>query len=183
MNEWCILRMAPARTLAVAQSLQEAGVAVWTPTAIEVRRAGRARKREEREVAVLPGIVFADFGALHRLIGLSRSPGMIYRVWDAEARKMVARSHPPFSVFRHLGQYPSVSDRALAPLRKFDRRARVPRAEAPSFDRGQQVRTDAAGFDGLTGVVEKTRGQLVFVVFPGLEIPVRIAPHLLRAVA
>lgn len=182
MTDWCILRTSPARTLTVEESLAEAGLDVWTPKATEVRRQGRERKTVEHDVPILPEIVFARSEHLSRLLTISKSPGMIYRVWDSEKKRMVAHEHPPFSVFRYLDGYPLVSDRSLDPLRLAERRA-PQRARQCLIDAGSAVRYPGAGFDGLTGVVQNCQGQYALVLFPGFSIPVKISSRMLLAAA
>jgi hypothetical protein len=182
-NDWCILRMTPSRTLAVLQSIEKSGVKAWTPKFTKRQRVGRARELISRELPLVPGIVFADFGALDRLISMSRSPGMLYRVWDADARRIVERRHPPFSVFRYLQDYPRIADSALDPLRRAERSAPPPRDKVAIFDQGAKVRTQAAGFDGLIGVVDRQGCNWVTVTFAGFEIPVKVAAHLLQEAA
>lgn len=182
MTEWCILRTSPGRTLAVEQSLVDAGLPAWTPKAVEMHRTGRGRKKEPRDIAVLPGIVFAVSDNLLRLVTISKSCGMIYRTWDKEKQRMVAHEHPPFSVFRHLDSYPLVRDRDLDPLRRADRRP-VQKEKPRVFGQGEVVRCPDGGFQGLTGVVQNSRGQYAVVLFDGHQLPVQISSRLLLAAA
>ena len=117
--------------------------------------------------------MFARGAQLHDLIALSRSPSLTYQVWNSELRHMERRGCPYFSVFRYQGQYPCVTDRALDPLRQAEQRA-APRSKTPSFVDGQAVRCPEAGFDGLVGKVQSSKGRHALVVFPGFSIPIQI---------
>lgn len=173
MTDLCILRTAPSRTIPLAKSLLAVGIEAWTPIEVQERRVGRKRLREDRDVPMVPGIVFADYAKLPRLVSISRSPGMIYQSWDAEQRRMVTRDHPPFSVFRYLDGYPFVTDKALDPLRMEERKA-TPKAKVRTFRPGEEVRFPDAGFDGITGIVQMSKGNWAMVLFEGFTIPVKI---------
>lgn len=178
MIEWCIIRTSPGRTIPVATSLKEAGIKAWTPKVTIVSRAGRTRQRIQREVPVIEGIVFADSEHLSELIAIVRKPGTIYRAWCSERQCMVAHEHPPFSVFRYQGSYPTVRDRDLDPLR-FAERAAAKSARPTSIELGRAVRYPGAGFDGLTGIVQGMDGRFAIVAFAGFKIPVKVSSHLL----
>lgn len=194
-GEWCILTCAPSRTLLLETALCKAGFAAWTPKATEMRHEGRGavRRRVERQVPLLVGLVFADRARLERLIWISRSPGLIWREWDPETRRMEARELPPFSLFRfgdREGGFPVVSERSLAHLRELEarsiRRAAMARGKGrvdrPVFAAGAQVQLPGGGFEGLTGVVlPGGTGSYVEVEFPGATNLVKVAPHLLQA--
>lgn len=192
-GEWCILTCAPSRTLLLETALCKAGFAAWTPKATEMRREGRERKHIERQVPLLVGLVFADRARLERLIWISRSPGLMWREWDAKTRRMEVRELPPFSLFRfgdREGGFPAVSERSLAHLRELEarsiRRAAMARGKGridrPVFAAGAHVLLPAGGFEGLTGVVRAGgTGSYVEVEFPGAKRPVKVAPHLLEA--
>lgn len=183
-SRWCILRTAPSRTLLLVASLMAVDIPTWTPTEVQKKRVTRNgnRERQVRAVPIVPGIVFADYDRLPRLVSISRSPGMVYQSWDADQRRMVTRDHPPFAVFRHLDSYPSVSDRALDPLRLEERKA-TPMTKARSFRPGEEVRCPGSGFDGMVGIVQSTKGKWTLVLFPGFRVPVDIAPQRLLPAA
>lgn len=178
MAEWCIIRTSPGRTIPVATSLKEAGIEAWTPKITIVSRAGRTRQRIQREVPVIAGIVFADSEHLSELIAIVRKPRTIYRAWCSERQCMVAHEHPPFSLFRYQGSYPTVRDRDLDPLRLAER-ATAKSARPTPIELGRAVRYPGAGFDGLTGIVQDCEGRFAIVAFPGFSIPVKISSHLL----
>lgn len=178
MADWCILRCAASRTLALAESLTEAGFEVWTPVEVVRKRARRTAEREDVRVPIMPSFLFARAGSLDELAALSRSPTLNYLQWDRERRRMVTKGHSAFSVFRQHGRYPLVRDHMLAPLRIVEKRSR-PRAAIRSFKPGECVRMIEGGFAGLTGTVEATQGQYTLVSFPGFPIAVKFATWLL----
>lgn len=170
---WCILRTSGGNTLPVANALVDAGFEVWTPAIMEMRRHGRSRVRKQILSPLASGFVFAREHQIHELVTLSRTPSLTYQVWNSEARRMERHGCTHFSVFRYQGQYPRVSDRSLDPLRQAEQRA-APRAKIVPLDPGQEVRCPEAGFDGLVGVVQKSKGRHTLVLFPGFSIPVQI---------
>lgn len=171
---WIILRTSAGQTLNLATSLTEAGYDVWTPTeTVQKLRARRGNKREDVPSPLMPSFVFADADQLHRLATLARSPSLIYRVWDSELRRMVAKGHPQFSVFRSNGKHSILPDRALSPLRLAERRQK-PKEEVKRYSVGEEVRLTEGGFEGLTGIVESVKGPNTFVRFPGAHWAVQI---------
>lgn len=162
-SEWLVLTCASTATLRLAESLRDDGFEAWTPITRDVKRRGDQRTREEFAVPLMPSFVFAKAKHLHRLLALMHSPAMIYRVWDAEKRKMVAKGHPHFRMPYGARLIP---DRQIEPLRRMERLPRPKRVER-TFEVGQEVRTDDAGFAGLTGTVTGIRGKMVRVTFGG----------------
>ena len=122
---------------------------------------------------MLPTFVFADYLDL---------PALVLASQNFSAR------FPPFSVFKHGDAFPRVPDASLAGLREHEEHARIRAAKkAPKkrYFAGQTIRTSNPAFEGLNGKVVETSkgsGSLVLVVFPGLSIPVKIAPWLLKEV-
>lgn len=166
MMDWCILRMAGPRTLAVAQSLARAGYDVWTPVELQKRRLPRSRVKVEREVVLMPTYAFARAEHLRDLL--------------AETMKPVS-SHPAFTLFRHGDRFPLIADQALDPLRLAERKS-APLAKVQPFSQGEQVKLAERGFEGLSGIVETTKGQFTMVCFPGFAVPIKVATmHLLPA--
>lgn len=110
----------------------------------------------------MPSFVFA--GAIHlpRLAMLEERPG----------------SHEAFSLFRHYGALPLLSDLDLEPLRSAENRA-VPKRRRRTFGIGSAVRVPEGSFGGMTGLVEETAGKFTLVCFGG-NIRVKIATFLLR---
>lgn len=177
-KQWCILRTSGTNTVGLAKALAEAGYEAWTPIEPRTRLAGRNRKPVEQELAVTPSFVFACSERLYDLAVLSRTPGMVYRVWDSEKQAMVAKGIPQFRVFKVDGKYPLIADSSLATLRTIERAAI--RQHKP-FEVGEKVILPERGFEGLTGTVEKTKGQYAWVLFTGFPMAIQIATlHLLR---
>jgi transcription antitermination factor NusG len=178
-RDWCILRTSPGRTLGVAAALREGGFDVWTPIVTEVRREGRSRKRVDHDTALTPSFIFARWEHRDQLASMSMSPAQTYQVWDKELRRMVTQGIPQFTLFRHLGAYPPIADRALEPLRRIERAAK-PKSKVRTFQAGEAVQYPDAGFEGLIGTVEGLQGRYALVSFPGFPIVVQIdARHLL----
>lgn len=178
MSDWCILRCAGSRTMALAASLTDAGIRAWTPIETRERRIPRKAARETVQLPITPSFVFAASERLSDLLTLARSPSMLFRVWDSEKRRMVTKGHPTFSVFRSDGRVPVVSEQSLAPLRKAEHRT-MPRKAAKIFRKGEIVSTGRGGFAGLQGHIEASQGQYAMVVFPGFPIAVKIATWML----
>jgi hypothetical protein len=179
---WCILRMSPGRTLAVAEALAELGFEVWTPSETIVKRVGLVRKQVTLAAPLLPTFVFARAGQLGDLLVLARSPALTSQVWDSEQQRMITKGCPHFTVFRHGGRYPLVSDRSLDTLRVAEQRGR-PMKEVKLFSAGERVKCPDAGFDGLVGVVETTKGRHALVCFEGFAIPISIPTQSLLSAA
>jgi hypothetical protein len=98
-QRWCILRTSGGRTLALARSLSDAGLDVWTPVQSLTKRRGRTRERVAYDAPIMPTFVFAR--AQH-LADLER------------IRELPAGTHPGFSIFRYLGRIPLISDLEVA---------------------------------------------------------------------
>ena len=110
-NMWCILSTTGGRTPPLARSLAKAGLEVWTPTRTIRRPApgqrrrlhmGQRRKMVERDLAILPGFVFARAAHLDDLARIALDP---------------ASQHPAFIVFQLAGRAPMVSDASITGLR------------------------------------------------------------------
>jgi transcription antitermination factor NusG len=174
--DWLILQCSASKTLDLAKSLTEAGYEAWAPITREERRSEDQRTREEVAVPLMPSFVFARACHLHPLLALVRSPSLQYRIWDSEQRKMVTRGHPRFRIFR-ADRF--IADRELDPLRRLEKKPRPKRVER-TFALGQRVRTDEAGFQGLTGTVVAIIGKKVSVAFPKWAIDVLFPTWALR---
>lgn len=172
-TDWCILRTSGAGTLALAQSLGEAGFAVWTPSEVRRRRVGRDRVMKESAHPIMPGIVFAAHYSIADLALLSRRPALTFSRWNGETKRMEIRGCPNFSVFRHAGRYPRIADRSLDPLRQAEQRAQ-PRDLAVVFNRGDAVRIPSAAFGGLSCVVSDVHGRHAVVTLSGTMGDMRI---------
>jgi len=114
---WCILRTGSAQTLPLCKALCDDGFAAWTPTEVIVKRARRDHPRAEVTVALMPSIVFAGYEQVSDLITLSRT-ALPHMVWDATARRHVARGWPQFRVLRIANRFARVADGDLAGLRR-----------------------------------------------------------------
>lgn len=174
--QWCILRTAPSRTLLLAAALEAAAYRAWTPQETRTVRSGHARVPRTVAAPMMPTIVFAEYERLPMLVALSRMPSPLCTVWDETMRCHVQRPVPSFHVFRHGDMYPRIADRALDAVRLAEQRGR-PRTTAPTFAPGAAVTFADAGFEGLTGRVERMQGRYALVQFPGFSVPVKISAH------
>jgi transcription antitermination factor NusG len=181
-SPWCILRTSASRTLPLRKALAEAGFEVWTPTEESVKREGPQRKRILEDAPITPRFVFARYDRVCELATLSRAQSQTYQVWDADLRRMVIKGFPHFTVFRSNGAYDRVADRALDPLRVVEQRCK-PKDKVREFAVGEEVGYPEAGFQGLPGTVEGTKGKYVLVTFEGLPITVQIEARSLAAYA
>jgi hypothetical protein len=171
LGRWCILRMASAATLSVCSYLTTEGFEVWTPVARKHGRMPGTRARFDRPAALLPSYAFAG----------------VQRVEDLQSLAVLPTTDcPRFTIFRHNGGIPLIADDELGGLR--DEETRIRRvfdkflrrdAKAPVFEPGSIVTTPEAGFEGLLGVVESSRGQYTLVNFPGFARPIKVASLLL----
>lgn len=172
-DRWCILRMAGASTMSVAQSLSDAGFEVWTPIETQRRRAPRSKALKDIVLPIMPGIVFANAVRLDDLIAMSRSPALTYKRWNSETKRMEMHGCPHFSVFRYDGRFPLIADRQLDALRQAEQRGR-PRSLGPVVEVGDVVRHPAGILGGLKGVVTSTRRRTAMVMFGSLEIEIEM---------
>jgi transcription antitermination factor NusG len=166
-SDWCILRTSPGRTLALAKSLFEAGLDVWTPKQTHDRRRPRSTKTVQIEAPIMPTFVFARAILLPELMRL---------------RSLEASPHPGFSIFQHMGRTPLIADREITNLRVVEEiaiRARLKKSERYVFPAGQKVSVAQGNFVGLEGVVEGGDGNFALVCFGG-AMQFKIATFLLR---
>lgn len=164
-NGWVILRTAGPRTIGLAASLSAASIEAWTPVeTVKRRRPGGRSGKIERPAPITPTIVFARASSLGDLLRITRAP---------------TSPHPRFSLFRHDGRFPVVADREIERLRQAERKAQ-PKGKRVTFADGDTVKTTEAGFTGLEGVVQRTKGQWAFVCFGGRH-EVKIASFLLSS--
>lgn len=175
MDRWCILRMSGSNTITVASALRKAGFEAWTPIMVEKRRVGRDRAIREVSIPITPGIVFVRSEGLGELLAFARSPTPTFLRWSSERKRMERHGCPHFSVFRHAGQYPRILDRHLDPLRQAECRSK-PKAGAPTFVVGDEVRIPSSAFGGLVGLVERADGQHAQVRFKAMtgELMIRV---------
>lgn len=165
-QRWCVLRTSGGRTLALARSLADAGLDVWTPVQSLTKRRGRSRERVAYDAPIMPTFVFAR--AQH-LADLER------------IRALPAGTHPGFSIFRYLGRIPLISDLEVAGARSVEDRSRRAAllGTRKSFVVGQPVRVSEGPGAGLSGeVVADGTGKFVLVAFG--TITLKIGAWLLR---
>ena len=126
-NDWLILRTSGGRTLRLAQSLADAGFGVWTPVQTLSKRRGRTRERVAYNAPIMPTFVFAQAQHLGELARISALP---------------FSDHPDFSIFRHMGRVPLISDTEVAEARHVEERSRRAAlvGTRKSFVVGQPVR-------------------------------------------
>lgn len=89
---------------------------------------------------------------------------------------MVTRGVPYFSLFRFDGRYPAIADRALEPLRRFERQ-KGSTHRTTVFTVVQEVGLSGSGFDGLLGVVAGAKGRMVSIIFEGRPSVVDVDPR------
>lgn len=155
LGSWCILRMASADTLRVANSLAAAGFDVWTPIEQRVARMPRTRARYDKAYPIMPSYAFARVEHLTELLRVAMVPG---------------RRHPSFTVFHYRGGVPVVAESQLAPLRELERdlrngfeKARWKGVKLAPIEPDTKVQMPAGAFEGLSGIVEGTEGQFTLV--------------------
>jgi len=166
-NGWIILRTSAGRTLGLAKSLTEAGIPAWTPSDVRQWRLPRTAKRVERDIPMMPGLVFAVADRLGDVIAITHLP---------------MSPHPAFSVFRWNGSYPMVADRSLDPVRRLEAARKSQRAlkeKRKAIPAGTRVRSVSGASEGLIGVVERAGEQFATVQFDGGALPLVIATYLL----
>lgn len=167
MTGWIILRCAPKNTVPLVRSLSASGYSgqVWTPSIqVEVRK-GPSRDKVKVAEPLTPSFSFAHCCCVDDLL--------------AEERRAVT-SHPPFSVFRYMGDIPCVADSELDPLRIAESQASA-LSERPKFLKGQKVKTAGRGFDGMIGEVVSCEGKWSEVQFEDFPFAIKINTFLLLA--
>ncbi len=181
---WIILRTSGGRTLALAASLDAAGIPAWTPrqTSQRLIRRGRTEVKREIDAPILPTFVFAAATELVAIAAIAAKP---------------VSGHPSFSIFNQGGRVPVLraaqidalrqaeaqADAAIEQVREADtaeelRQARVAmlrtekarraalRAERRDFAIGARVEVqDAPALAGLVGTVVESRGTVAMVIF------------------
>ncbi|WP_129586367.1 transcription termination/antitermination protein NusG [Sphingomonas montana] len=173
---WCILRMSGPRTLTLVRSLVAAGIEAWTPTVTRSIRVPRSKAKRERDFPIMPTFVFAHarhLPELRRCLGLPSNP------------------HPAFSIFRHGGRIPLITDREIESVRAIETQGQearrlahqqamdaARRAKRHHVEVGSEVEIPEGGFAGLTGIVEESDGKFALVCFGG-SLRVKVASFLL----
>jgi transcription antitermination factor NusG len=176
---WCIVRCTSVKTLELAKSLGDAGFEAWAPIESVILRARRGHARQEIVVPMMPGFVFVETSRLVDLIALSRSPSLIYRVWDAELRRTVTRGHPYFRMFRPFSDHDTIPDAQLAHLRKLDG-LRRPKGPLRTWSEGDRVRLTDGAYSGLRGTVRKYSGEQTTVELDGWMLQPTVSTRLLH---
>lgn len=132
-DQWCILRMAGPRTLALAHSLGRAGFTVWTPVKTIMRPIpgqrrnlllGTRRAMREVNVPILPGFAFVDASQVAEVSSVAVDP---------------LSPHHGFSVLQVAGRAPIIGSSSLSGLRDAEARA----AEITEETRTAQSRHEA----------------------------------------
>jgi hypothetical protein len=177
-GRWCILRTSPGRTLGLAAALASAGFDAWTPRQTQTRCRPRSKIKFRVEVPIAPTIVFARAEHVRDL---------------AAAEAALINPFPAFTIFRHLGRIPLVTDIEVEGLRHEERakreewerevereRLKAERAKRKRLVLGQRVRFTAdSAAAGVTGVVEKGGDKFVMVMPDGGTRAMKIATWLL----
>lgn len=159
-GDWLILRTSGGRTLALARSLAAAGLDVWTPVQTMTKRRGRTRERIAYDAPIMPTFVFVRARHLAELARISALP---------------FSAHPDFSIFRHLGRVPLISDTEVAEARRVEERSRRAAlvGTRKSFVVGQPVRVSEGPGAGLSGeVVANGDGKFVLVAFGSVRLKI-----------
>ncbi|WP_267433796.1 hypothetical protein [Sphingomonas sp. GM_Shp_1] len=158
----------------MAESLAEAGFAVWTPRQTISRRIPRSKDKERREVEtpIIPTFVFADAEHKDALRALASQP---------------LHPHPPFSLMTYRGKVPEIKDSEVHGLRIEERRM-----QAAADDRARRARRNARGravpvgatigvptpaFKGISGIVEESDGRFTLALIGNMRL--KIATFLL----
>jgi hypothetical protein len=166
VDRWCILRTSGARTIPLARSLVDAGIEAWTPINMTSRRRPRSKVRVEREAPIAPTFVFARACHLAEL---------------ARMRMLPCSPHPGFSIFRHAGRIPLVSDLDMSGMRAVEdsERRKILRKQRQPIVIGQELTPTTGGFAGMTGIVEDAEGRYAIVNFGGWMRGVKVDSWLL----
>lgn len=179
-ERWCVLRTSGASTLKLAVSLQEAGVAAWTPIETTQRRApgGRSGKIVGRAL-MLPTYVFVAERDETEVRVLEVAP---------------TTAHPAFRLWRHAGEIVRVRHTALHALRSFQQASYIaslpssgrhyvkPRGEP--FAAGETVKMRTGALAGLECEVTASNGRttvLTLALFGRIATDIRIPTSQLRA--
>jgi len=162
---WLVLRCNSKSTIALVESLEQAGFEgmVWSPTELVLARSGPDRSREKVKSALLPSFVFVDEFLETEMLREERDP---------------LCNHPPFRIFRFNRVVAKVAAESLLPLRSLEKKP-TEKANHPTLPAGTVVRTAESGFEGLNGVVVSCKGRWSFVEFEGFALPVKISTLLL----
>ena len=146
ISRWCILRTSGGQTLRLAHSLRDAGYDAWSPARTIrklVRRGTRNEQRLEVDVPILPTFVFARDRDLVAL---------------ADEAIQTISPHPAFSIFRHGGRIPLISNGSVAGLREEEARAAATiqaMRDAETFQEAERIRVAAIKSEAARRRAEK----------------------------
>lgn len=167
MNQWIILRCSGQKTLRLAHTLGEAGFEVWTPVEIRTVKVPKANVRREVSLPIMPSYVFASAKRLIDLLQLAGRPAHAY-------------AHADFSVMRHGGMIPAISDDSLQALRRTEAKRSSKRKAVRIFDReaAVTVKSEGGSFAGMHGTVKKSDAGYSLILF-GKNFEAKIPTFLL----
>lgn len=186
VSRWCVLRTAGPKTVRLAQSLQAAGFAAWTPTGKVRYPALKTRPAVIRDVAIMPTFVFAQERHVVELLHL--------------ADRRAEERHPlTFSLLRVANRVPLIRERDIQALRAEEEQAIAAHTAALDAEarakqrkeRAEAMRTQAArrkalrsqplslgvgswievdgmpALAGLTGQIVKAKNNAAMICFGG----------------
>jgi hypothetical protein len=171
-NEWCILKVASARTLKLAETLRAAGIDAWSPQRTIKRDAPGNRRRValkqpkvmiEIDLPIIPGFVFARADRLDDII---RAGALPYG------------PHPAFSLLQVGDRVPLVGEKQIAGLRAAEAEAGAAIAGERDAERWQQERRARAVRLGTERARRKALRQEIRALSAGEQVTVDDMPAL-----
>lgn len=171
-NEWCILRVASARTLKLAETLRAAGIDAWSPRRTIKRDAPGKRRRIalkqpklmlEIDMPIIPGFVFACADRLDDIIRAGALP---------------FGPHPSFSLLQVGDRVPLVGERQIAGLVAAEAEATAAIAEERLAEGREQERRARATRLGTERARRKALRQEVKALTVGQQVTVDDMPAL-----
>lgn len=159
MSDWVILTTAGRQTLPLEESLSDMRFEVWTPKVEDRPDKLRCRVRHIPFKSLVPRFVFARECHVDQLQTMEH---------------VETGPFPQFSIMRRAdGGIPLIADRSLDGFRDYEKQERFAhlRTAPPekTYQRGEKVNlvvgAFGGSFDGMTGIVEKTKGKFVVVMF------------------
>jgi hypothetical protein len=168
-DRWCILWTAGPRTIALAKSLKAAGIEAWTPIRTFRRerpmRAFSGRRSAKRVVEVdapiLATVVFARYVHVPELLAIAAQP---------------FSPHPGFSIFKHGGGIPRVTERALEGLRREEAFQAELLERLRECETREQRRQERAAMMRTEKARRKAMRLEVCDIPPGVSVAVRDMP-------
>lgn len=171
-NEWCILRVASARTLKLVETLTAAGINAWSPRRTIKREAPGNRRRValkqpkvmmEIDLPIIPGFVFACADNLDDII---RAGAVVYG------------PHPAFSLLQVGDRVPVVGERQIAGLRDAEANAAAAIAGERDAEGREQERRARAVRLGTERARRKALRQEIRTLAAGEQVTVDDMPAL-----